>query len=236
MDTVLLIVTGPRGSGKSTLMARTAAELRARGLAVAGVLCPGRYEAGIKTGTYWTDLSVREQGEHATGPDRLLAHADLSEAAAIAAFGKQARRDDPRPRPRFDSSDAESVRYGKWIFSKAALAAADKAGARALRGAGAVAFIDEIGPLELEHAAGFIGCLGELDRLFCRGVRPSPSGARSAGESALPKGRAVLVAVRDELAPGILERWPEGELVRLTESGRDALPAALAERIASIAR
>jgi nucleoside-triphosphatase THEP1 len=61
----IVIVTGPRGAGKTSLCRRMVSLARAYGWAVAGLLSHARFEAERKTGIVTTDL--------ATGERRLLA-------------------------------------------------------------------------------------------------------------------------------------------------------------------
>jgi len=65
---MLILLSGPIGSGKTTLCARAAAAARARGIAVAGVLAPAIVQRGAKVGIEAVDL--------VTGERRLLARAD----------------------------------------------------------------------------------------------------------------------------------------------------------------
>lgn len=56
----LWILTGTRGSGKTTLCQRLAAEAHSLGWDVAGVISPAVYEGGEKIGTEAVDLRSRE--------------------------------------------------------------------------------------------------------------------------------------------------------------------------------
>ncbi|MDD5656730.1 MAG: nucleoside-triphosphatase [Elusimicrobia bacterium] len=107
------IITGPSGSGKSSLVARAAAELRGRGLSVAGLHAPGFWEAGRRAGFDVVDLR--------TGQSRPLCRAHgPSDWPAVRAF-------------RFSP---EGVAFGLRALAEAVDAD--------------VAFVDEVGPWELE--------------------------------------------------------------------------------------
>jgi nucleoside-triphosphatase THEP1 len=64
-----VLVSGPIGSGKTTLCERLAAEARQRGLPVGGVLAPALVEGGRKVGIRAVDL--------ASGEQQVLARSDL---------------------------------------------------------------------------------------------------------------------------------------------------------------
>ncbi|MCX6361332.1 MAG: hypothetical protein NT029_16125 [Armatimonadetes bacterium] len=66
LDGGITVVTGPRGSGKSSLCLRWAEEARSAGLAVAGLVTIGVWAGGEKTGLQALDLR--------TGIRRGLAH------------------------------------------------------------------------------------------------------------------------------------------------------------------
>lgn len=57
----LIILTGPRGAGKTTFCLAFAAQARQLGLSVAGIACPALYEGGIKAGIDQVDLASGER-------------------------------------------------------------------------------------------------------------------------------------------------------------------------------
>lgn len=64
----LWILTGRRGSGKTTLCRRLAAEAKSLGWDVAGVVSPAVYDAGEKTGIEVLDLRSGESRQFARRP------------------------------------------------------------------------------------------------------------------------------------------------------------------------
>lgn len=72
----ILVITGDAGAGKTTTCRRLAAGAEDRGWRVAGVICPARFEKGVKTGILATDLR--------SGDTRLLAvHQRTSDPEAL---------------------------------------------------------------------------------------------------------------------------------------------------------
>ncbi|MHB8112174.1 MAG: nucleoside-triphosphatase [Bellilinea sp.] len=64
----LWILTGPRGSGKTTLCRRLAAEAQSLGWDVAGVVSPAVFDGGDKTGIEALDLRSGERRQFARRP------------------------------------------------------------------------------------------------------------------------------------------------------------------------
>ncbi|TFG83764.1 MAG: hypothetical protein E4H20_04785 [Spirochaetales bacterium] len=201
----ILIVCGERGVGKTTALAAAAQRLAAAGTNVGGVLCPGRYENGVKSVILWTDA--------AGGPQRSLAR------LATSISGQSGR-------PVLDASDHKLLRYGKWEFNREELRLADHVATDAIRllapPSGQVhtntdpvtpraVFIDEIGPLELDYGVGFTCTLAALDAL-------ASSFATLRDDKRSP---AAIVAVRPELVPSLLARWPEALVLRIRIEDRE---------------
>lgn len=72
MNASILLVSGARMAGKTTLCRRLVDAARSRGWHVAGVLSPARFEGGIKTAIEVEDIS--------TGERRILAQSGAGEA------------------------------------------------------------------------------------------------------------------------------------------------------------
>lgn len=211
-----VLLSGSRGAGKTTAVVAVARELRLRGVAVSGIACPGVFSAGAKTGIRYLDLDG--------GNGASLARVDPDLAGLAPPSGRP-------PRPETDASG--NLRYGKWMFSEDAMRRADETGAAGVRAAmGAcgrmAAFVDEIGPLELDWQTGFIRSLAALDAAFA-GADPMPDGTGPAA--------AVVVACRDELAAVLSARWPGAVTVSVDAAGVDgAIDQCLATVMADTAR
>jgi nucleoside-triphosphatase THEP1 len=212
----LILFYGDRGLGKSCALGELAQRL---GSGVGGVICPGVYADGHKSAVYWLDLA-RSTGRSA----------DERQAAAKPLARELPAFEGAPGRPRVDLSGEGLLRYGKWEFSRAALAAADEACLRALaEPSAAPAIVDEIGPLELSHGLGYVKTLERLDELFGAG----PAAAQGPGHGGPPGRKAVIVALRPELAPLLAERWPGSVLFELSMENRATAAASLAALISS---
>lgn len=137
---MIILLTGDSGVGKTTLCARVAATLRARGVDVAGVVTLPRYADGEKIGMDLADVRTGARIALAERAPRGAGTADL-----------------------------------KWKFDPTVLAR----GAHILRAATPCDWliVDELGPLELIHVAGWTVALDILRagnyRVALVVVRPS---------------------------------------------------------------
>ena len=134
---MIILLAGQKGSGKSTAAMNLAARLRQEGVKVGGIICPGIFEGRHKIGM--------KSHHAATGHEELVG---LEKCQA----GK------PVPQP----TGPDTFSYGRWEFRRSALAAADGAILKDMEGSLFV-FVDEIGPLELDHGLGMSGTLARLD-------------------------------------------------------------------------
>ncbi len=212
----MILFSGDRGLGKSGALSELALIL---GPKAGGVICPGAYEEGRKSAVYWRDLAREADGSKAGR----LAGAELLARELPEYAGTPGQ-------PRLDLSGDGLLRYGKWEFSRSALAAADEACLRALMDPSLdLAIVDEIGPLELSHGLGYVKTLERLDELFGAG----PAAARGSGHSGATERKAVIVALRPDLEPILAQRWPGGALLELTKQNRATAAASLAALISS---
>ncbi len=131
----VVLLTGPRGSGKTTACGALVAEMRGAGRRVGGVVCPARFRDGAKVGI--------DVVEVAGGLRRLL---------AVRAGDATAR----------DEGQGRELALGAWSFDREALAWADEALA-ATSPLCDLVVVDELGPLELLRGEGFSAALDLID-------------------------------------------------------------------------
>lgn len=155
----LILLTGAKGSGKTSFCQDVVARARQRGITIAGFLCPATFENGVKTGFFMIDIATN----------------------ARIPFGKRT------------SKEAEST-VGHWDMDQQALQWADQ-NTQDLSNVDLM-IIDEIGPLELEHGAGFQKTLRRLDAANYK---------------------TALVVVRPSLIPIAIQRWPNASVINISE-------------------
>lgn len=122
----LIVLTGPRGAGKTTVCQSLIAQARAAGWSVAGLLSPALFADGVKTGIQAQALLTDET--------RLLA---------------QAVADGPEI-----GNDSAHLRFGRWLFDRAVLDWGNEVLAAATPCD--LLIVDELGPLELLHGSGWV--------------------------------------------------------------------------------
>jgi len=130
------LVTGDIGSGKTTVAGRVVERARQQGLSVAGLWCPARLVAGIKTGIEAVDLTRDER--------RLLAARNDLEGE------KELLLTRPGPHTGRYTFDPEILAWANRVLAGAAAARPD------------LLMVDEIGPLELERGEGLAPVLLDL--------------------------------------------------------------------------
>ncbi len=131
----VLLLTGPRGSGKTTACRALVSDTVSRAGVVAGIVCPARFRDGVKVGIDAVDV--------ASGARRRLAtRLDGADAYHAAAGG--------------------DLILGSWSFDREALAWADDVLA-ASSPACDLLVIDELGPLELLRGEGLTSALDLVD-------------------------------------------------------------------------
>ena len=174
-------------SGKSTLAITLAKRLLQAGIQVGGLICPGIFTQGRKTGikSFFPETGYEDIiGEEIQGKEGVLAGI-------------------PVPK----SSGPDTFSYGRWEFRLSALAEADTKIVRDIDTAQFV-FVDEIGPLELDHGLGMSRTLARLD-------------TDKTGNSCI-----LLVCVRQDLAPTLAKRWPKSKLVELVQDNPTSIAQA----------
>jgi nucleoside-triphosphatase THEP1 len=144
-DPRLYVVTGERGSGKSTVCARVAALLRERGIEVGGVLtertAAGGREAAPGAVSHAGDKGRREAVDLATGLRRPFGRQGPTEDASSGQLGS----DPLTPSWRYDDA---VFRWGNGVFDRA----------RSCR----VLIVDELGPIEILGRRGWSRALDLL--------------------------------------------------------------------------
>ena len=74
----IILVTGPPGIGKTSIMRRTVKELKNRGYAVGGIICREVREGGLRVGFELKDLSTGQRG--------WLAHVNESKGPVVGKY------------------------------------------------------------------------------------------------------------------------------------------------------
>lgn len=169
---MIILLTGEKGCGKSSVALNLSRRLAQAGIPTGGVICPGIFAQGRKIGI----LSHYP----ATGYEEQV-------GLESASWGK------PVPEP----TGMDAFSYGRWEFRQSALAKADASIIRDMEAALFV-FVDEIGPLELDHGIGLCRTLTRLD-------------ADKNIDNCV-----FLVCTRQDLALPLKQRWPDSCLVELT--------------------
>lgn len=170
-----LLVTGPPGSGKSTVLSRTAEDLRETGLTVGGLISPEMTTLGARVGFRIEDL--------VTGQGAVMAHVDRREGPRVGKY-------------RVDVGAVDRI-------SELALATA--------REEGDVILIDEIAPMEV------------FSEVFIEQAR-----------ACLEANQPVLAAIHRTATDGFIgevKARADVELVPVGKDNRDALPAALEDKL-----
>ncbi len=175
----MILLAGQKGSGKTTVALNLARRLTKAGIPVGGVICPGIFEQSRKIGI--NCLYPASGHEENLGMECSLA-------------GK------PVPK----QSGPGTFRYGRWEFRQSALAAADASIVKDIE-ASLFVFVDEIGPLELDHGIGMSRTLARLD------AHKDSSNC------------TIVVCIRQDLIQTLTQRWPGSILVELTGKGQAAL-------------
>ncbi len=142
------ILTGRRGSGKTSLCTRVFEEARKRGLDTAGIFCPAVFKDGQKIG-----ISARDAR---SGETRLLAgkiRRQGSESGLKRGFRLEAEELPSGIQTKIWDFDESVLEWGNSVFSCACPCD--------------LLFVDEIGPLELEKGQGWMDALDALrSRLY----------------------------------------------------------------------
>jgi nucleoside-triphosphatase THEP1 len=175
---MIILLAGQKGSGKTTVALNLASRLAQTGIQVGGIICPGIFEQNRKIGI--------KSHHPASGHEEPLGMEN-------SLVGK------PVPQP----TGPDSFSYGRWEFRISALAAADATIVKDID-TSLFVFVDEIGPLELEHGIGMIRTLDRLD-----------------ADKDMDNG-IIVVCIRQDLAQTLTKRWPGSQLVELSGEGQAA--------------
>ena len=200
---MIIVLSGRSGAGKTSACVLAETALATSGMALGGVLCGAVFEGGTKTGILCRDVSL-SPGHPAKGLARAVPP-------------------DVRRVPQPDRSVPGIIRYGMWDFDEATLHAADKATSLFIAAScsatrRSAAFVDELGPMELDHGLGMTLTLAALDEVAGRGLA-----ARTIG----PPHDCIVVA-RPGIADRLAIRWPLSLRIDMeTLSVREAADAML---------
>ncbi|MDX9865975.1 MAG: nucleoside-triphosphatase [Anaerolineaceae bacterium] len=150
----LIIISGWRGSGKTTFCRRVIAAAGERGWQAAGVLSPAEFKGGTKSAILIEDITTGERRQMAYWPAALEGQRPEEVCTDENPY-------DPNWKPHW-IFDKEKMAWGEEI-----LAAVDQCD---------LLVIDELGPFELVHGEGWVSGLRLLDagdyRLAIVVIRP----------------------------------------------------------------
>jgi nucleoside-triphosphatase len=132
---LLWALTGPRGAGKTTFCRTLAERARAAGWDVAGLLSPGVFEDGVKTGILAQALR--------TGETHPLARVHPPPGGASEVEGR-----------------SPQLAFGNWLFDAAAFTWGNQVLEASLPCD--LLIVDELGPLELVRGEGWTSALAVL--------------------------------------------------------------------------
>ncbi len=208
---MIMLLSGTSGSGKTSTCAIAAKSAREHGISVGGIVCRAVFEQGLKVGIEFSDLAANP-----ARPPCMLARIrhDVPGSASGATLSLAGTPSTPGF-PAFDDSDARILRYGKWEFSKAALAAADQAIIQSLADfshtenkRSSIIFVDEIGPLELDRSTGLVKTLALINKT----ARLRRTDLQ------------LLVVARPDIAARLMALWPDSALLEMegTDYGETA--------------
>ncbi|MCE5254337.1 MAG: nucleoside-triphosphatase [Actinomycetia bacterium] len=214
-DAPIYVITGERGSGKTTVCARVARGAHERGLRVAGILTERGDDADPGSARRVVDLRSGEARPFGA-QDRGCACDPGREAGAAASSDGGAASVDTASvdTAAVDAASADAAGYDPltpgWEFDSGVFAWANDVLTRSLPCD--LLVVDEVGPLELLGDRGWAGALAVLE----------------SGEY-----RAAMVVCRPGLLNALRERLPGSAyaVVEVTPKNRDALPAALVEEL-----
>jgi hypothetical protein len=190
----IFLVTGERGAGKTTWLAKLADAARQAGYQVKGLLSPGTFENGVKVAINLVDLATQETRVMSTPVEPHLA----------------ARRAGIR---RLDNGD---LVLGCWLMYEEVLQWGNDRLYEHLHASPgekpSLLIIDELGPLEFNHGLGFNYAIQFGDQLNQKAHTPTvctaPDGQKF--EQAEPGGiQAAFIVVRPDLIPKALTIWPQ---------------------------
>lgn len=151
-----VLLSGARGSGKSTLCLRLAQELKC----VGGIICPGIFDAtGEKVG--FTGLCLQSGESWELG--RVTHDSEGAGPPAVRTAGGVSCGYRAPGGSRGNTHDEGRHRIGKYLLSEAGVQKSIDCIRASLERPGGITIIDEIGPLELEKGGGFAPVLGLLD-------------------------------------------------------------------------
>jgi hypothetical protein len=193
---MILILSGPSGSGKSAACAVLYDRLSAEGTGVCGVRCAAVFEGGVKTG-----IDAVLLGKSMPGMPLARLRAGFDPAAMR---GRPGANPALRRVPVYHAANPAMFSFGMWDFDATVLGTVDASAAACLRQALPVAIIDEIGPLELDHGMGFMHTLAVLDGI-------------AAGSGA--EGPVCIVTSRPDVAMALKGRWPAAAMMESQTTG-----------------
>ena len=198
-----VLLTGERGAGKTTWLAKLVDAARQAGYQVKGLLSPGTFENGVKVAINLVDLATQETRVMSTPVEPHLA----------AGRGGIRRLDNGNLVLGGWLMHEEVLQWGNDRLYECILSHHTSSEERP-----SLLIIDELGPLEFNHGFGFTHAIqfGGLLNLKTHTPRLFTAHDGQISEQAEPGGKqASFIVIRPDLIPKALTIWPQAHTLEI---------------------